>query len=122
MFDAMVSQGRGGPEGFARLIATEPARLFGLANKGAIAVGMDADLVIWNAARQVTYGACDLHDNVGYNPWQGRTVTGWPEQVILRGRTIVQDGRFLATPGSGRWIARPDLATRPNGPVTRAPT
>lgn len=122
MFDAMVSQGRGGSEAFARLTATEPARLFGLANKGAIAVGMDADLVIWNPGRQVTYGADDLHDNVGYNPWQGRTVTGWPEQVILRGQTIVQDGRFMATPGCGRWIARPDLATRPNGPVTRVPT
>jgi len=115
MFDAMVSGGRGGPEAFAQMTATTPARLFGLPNKGAVAVGMDADLVIWDPVRQVTYGADDLHDNVGYNPWQGRTVTGWPEQVILRGKTIVRDGRFLATPGSGVWIGRPDLAARPNG-------
>jgi len=116
MFDAMVTKGRGGPEGFAAITATQPAQVFGLPGKGAIAIGMDADLVIWNPARQVTYGADDLHDNVGYNPWQGHTVTGWPEVVILRGQVIVRDGQFLAAPGSGRWIARPDLATRPNRP------
>lgn len=120
MFDAMVSRGRGGPLAFARLTATEPARLFGLPNKGAIAVGMDADLVIWDEGRQVTYGADDLHDNVGYNPWQGRTITGWPDRVILRGKALVQDGQLLGIPGSGQWIARPDLATRPSGPPTKA--
>lgn len=113
MFDAMVTQGRGGPAGFARLTATEPARLYGLAGKGAIAVGMDADLVIWDEDRLVTYGPDDLHDNVGYNPWAGRTVTGWPQVVILRGQTLVRDGAFRGSPGGGRWIARPDLATKP---------
>lgn len=120
MFDAMVSQGRGGPLAFAELTATAPARLYGLPGKGSIAVGLDADLVIWDPARQVTYGADDLHDNVGYNPWQGRTVTGWPERVILRGQTLVRDGRFLGSPGNGRWIARPGLATRPNGAPSMA--
>ena len=113
MFDAMVSKGRGGAVAFAKATATTPARLYGLPHKGAIAAGMDADLVIWNQTRQVTYGADDLHDNVGYNPWQGTTVTGWPEQVILRGTTIAQNGGFYGTPGSGQWIGRPDLATRP---------
>lgn len=115
LFDAMVTQGKGGPLAFAEVTASAPARLYGLTKKGAIATGMDADLVIWNPSRQVTYGANDLHDNVGYNPWQGHTVTGWPEQVILRGQTLVQDGQFLGTPGCGQWIARPTLATRPNG-------
>jgi dihydropyrimidinase len=115
MFDAMISKGRGGPEAFAEITSTAPARIFGLQRKGAIASGMDADLVIWNRTRQVAYGADDLHDNVGYNPWRGHTVTGWPEQVILRGRTIVKDGAFQATPGSGQWIGRPYLATNPNG-------
>lgn len=115
LFDAMVTQGKGGPLAFAQVTATTPARLYGLTNKGAIATGMDADLVIWNPTQQVTYGANDLHDNVGYNPWQGHTVTGWPEHVILRGQTLVQDGKFLGTPGCGKWIARPTLATRPNG-------
>ncbi len=119
MFDAMVAKGRGGPQAFAAVTATTPARLYGLLHKGAIAEGMDADLVIWNPTRQVTYGADDLHDNVGYNPWQGQTVTGWPELVILRGQIIVKDGQFLGTPGCGKWIDRPDLATRPNGKTDR---
>jgi dihydropyrimidinase len=115
MFDAMVSSGRFGPEAFAQITSTVPARLYGLPNKGAIAEGMDADIVIWDSTKEVTYGANDLHDNVGYNPWEGRTVTGWPEHVILRGQTIVKNGEFFATPGSGQWIGRPELATKPNG-------
>ena len=107
MFDAMVTRGRGGPEAFARVTATAPAELYGLRNKGALAVGMDADVVIWDPEKSVTYGADDLHDNVGYNPWEGRKVIGWPEQVILRGKPIVRDGAFLASPGSGMWIDRP---------------
>jgi dihydropyrimidinase len=113
MFDAMVTQGRGGPMGFAEVTATAPARIYGLQGKGAIAPGLDADLVIWNPARQITYGPDDLHDNVGYNPWNGVTVTGWPEHVILRGQAIVTDGQLLAVPGCGRWVARPELATKP---------
>lgn len=115
MFDAMVSNGRGGPEAFARLTATAPARLYGLKRKGAIAEGMDADIVIWNPDKQVTYSADDLHDNVGYNPWEGRCIQGWPEHVILRGETLVKEGAFFGTPGHGQWIERPELATKPNG-------
>ena len=113
LFDAMVTQGRGGPEVFAELTSTAPARLYGLRQKGSIEEGMDADLVIWDSAKTVTYGANDLHDNVGYNPFEGYSVTGWPEQVILRGEMLVKDGRFLGEPGSGMWINRPELATKP---------
>ena len=113
LFDAMVTQGRGGPEVFAELTSTAPARLYGLKQKGSIEEGMDADLVIWDSAKTVTYGANDLHDNVGYNPFEGYSVTGWPEQVILRGETLVKDGRFLGEPGRGIWINRPELATKP---------
>lgn len=115
LFDAMVTRGRGGPEAFAELTSHAPARIYGLPQKGAIAEGMDADIVIWDPEKTVTYGADDLHDNVGYNPFEGHQVTGWPEQVILRGRTLVSQGAFLGTPGSGRWIKRPQLATQPRG-------
>ena len=115
LFDAMVTRGRGGPEAFAELTSHAPARIYGLPQKGAIAEGMDADIVIWDPEKTVTYGADDLHDNVGYNPFEGHQVTGWPEQVLLRGRTLVSQGAFLGTPGSGRWIKRPQLATQPRG-------
>ena len=122
LFDAMVTKGTSDPEAFARLTATAPARLYGLAGKGEIAEGFDADIVLWDPDRRVTWGADDLHDNAGYNPWEGHTVTGWPETVVLRGRTIVRDGRLLAEPGSGRLVPRPTpgfTAERPPAPEVR---
>ena len=59
--------------------------------------------------KTATYAANDLHDNVGYNPWEGRQIKGWPEQVMLRGQMLVDGGTFLGTPGSGQWINRPEL-------------
>jgi len=109
MFDAMVSRGRTGPVEFADITATTPARLYGLPGKGWIEAGMDADLVIWDPDKTATYAANDLHDNVGYNPWEGRQIKGWPEQVMLRGQMLVDGGTFLGTPGSGQWINRPEL-------------
>lgn len=115
LFDAMVRDGGLGASKFVELTATGPAQLYGLPNKGHLALGMDADIVIWNPDRQMTYGDNDLHDNVGYNPWTGRTITGWPEQVYLRGSLLVDNGIFLGVPGQGNWIDRPELATPPTG-------
>ncbi len=109
LFDAMVSRGRLGPEAFVRLTATAPARLYGLDGKGDLTPGHDADIVIWDPEKKVAYGADDLHDNVGYNPWEGTTVAGWPETVIQRGTVLVRDGALLARPGMGHRIARPAL-------------
>jgi dihydropyrimidinase len=116
LFDSMVSAQDGqGPEAFAELTASAPARIYGLPNKGHISLGMDADLSIWDPGQTRTYGENDLHDNVGYNPWQGRTIKGWPTCVLLRGSVLVEDGKFMGQPGTGQWIERPDLTTRPTG-------
>jgi dihydropyrimidinase len=117
LFDEMVSRGRGDIETFVQLTSTAPAELYGLQRKGRIAVGMDADIVVWDPDRTSIYGRNDLHDNVDYNPWEGREIRGWPEHVILRGTTLVDDGRFLGQPGQGKWIDRPALATQPRGKV-----
>lgn len=109
LFDAMVSQ-RGDPEAFAKVTATAPADLYGLPGKGRIAVGMDADVVIWDGTRRVTYGSDDLHDDVGYNPWVGHQITGWPQTVMLRGQIIAQGGEFYGEPGQGRWLPRTGLS------------
>ena len=115
LFNAMVTEGRGGPQAFAQWTSQAPAALYGLATKGAIAIGKDADLVIWDPDKTVTYQGDDLHDNVGYNPWEGYRVTGWPEDVYLRGRPLVKDGTFLGTPGCGQWMNRPKLTIREEG-------
>lgn len=112
LFDAMVTRGRLGPEKFVEITASAPARLYGLESKGRIAPGMDADVVIWDPARCHTYGAADLHDNVGYNPYEGASVTGWPETVILGGNVLVENRGFAGTPGQGRWIMRDGIGAR----------
>jgi len=107
MFDAMVSKGRLGLSKFVELTATAPARIYNLApRKGSIAIGADADLVVWDPERQVTITDATMHDRTGYSPYAGRTVTGWPAVVLRRGEVIVRDGRLEAKPGSGRFIAR----------------
>ena len=104
MFDAMVSRGRGGLQAFVALTATEPARAFGLPGKGSLATGMDADIAIWDPAVSHTYGANDLKDNVGYNPFEGTTITGLPVTVLSQGQVIVEDRQLNAPPGRGKWV------------------
>ncbi len=111
IFSAMTGPGGAGVEAFVALTSTNPARLYGLEGKGDIAQGHDADLTLWDPARAVRYGADDLHDNAGYNPWEGHSVTGWPETVILRGEVLVEGGQCVGTHGQGSAIPRPTLGT-----------
>lgn len=104
MFDAMVSGGRLGAQKFVELTATAPAEIFGLTNKGRIDVGCDADIAIWDPERKVTFREDDLHDATGYNPFAGRTVTGWPETVLSRGEIMIASGECRGRPGRGRRI------------------
>lgn len=107
LFDAMVKKGRAGLADFVRLTATEPARIYGLApKKGSIAIGSDADLVIWDAERKTTITHTTTHDRSGYSAYAGREIEGWPSHVVRRGQIIVQGGSLEATPGSGRFLPR----------------
>src|SRR5712691_3009891 len=105
LFDAMVSKGRLGLAKFVELTAEVPARIYNLAGKGAIAVGADADLAIWDPQRRVTLTGSLMRDLAGYTPYEGREVVGWPQTVLSRGKVIVENGRLLATPGDGRFLA-----------------
>jgi dihydropyrimidinase len=107
LFDAMVSQGRLGLAKFVELTATAPAKIYNLhPRKGSIAVGSDADLVLWDPKREVTLVHPMLHDRAGYTPYAGRTLTGWPETVILRGEPIIQEGRLKSRRGCGLFLPR----------------
>jgi dihydropyrimidinase len=107
LFDAAVTQGRLGVERFVELTSTAPAKLYGLyPKKGALAVGADADIVIWNPAKRVRLAAAMMHDRAGYTPYEGRALQGWPETVLCRGRVAVRDGSLHVAPGSGRFLAR----------------
>jgi dihydropyrimidinase len=107
LFDAAVTQGRLGLERFVELTSTAPAKLYGLyPKKGALVVGADADIAIWDATKAVRLSADMMHDRTGYTPYEGRVVKGWPETVLSRGRIAVRDGALHVTPGSGRFLPR----------------
>src|SRR5262249_60858562 len=74
--------------------------------RGALGVGADADIAIWDPAKTVRLSSAMLHDRAGYTPYEGRSVTGWPETVLSRGRIAVRDGRLHVAPGSGRFLPR----------------
>ncbi|MDF2434602.1 MAG: dihydropyrimidinase [Mucilaginibacter sp.] len=107
LFSEGVGKGRISLPQFVALGAANHARLYGLyPRKGLIAPGADADIAIWNPDREVTLSTATLHDRVGYTPYEGMTVRGWPEIVISAGRVIVENGQLHAQPGSGRFIPR----------------
>jgi dihydropyrimidinase len=107
LFDAMVSKGRLGLAKFVELTATAPAKIYNLhPRKGSIAIGADADIVVWDPKRQVTLSDDTFHDRTGYTPFAGRTVTGWPETVLRRGEVVVCTGKLGAKPGSGQFLRR----------------
>lgn len=117
LFDAMVSKGRMGLAKFVELTATAPARIYNLApRKGAIAVGADADIVLWNPEREVTLADHLAHDRTRYTPYAGRRIKGWPETVLRRGTVIVEDGTLRANAGSGTFLPRTGgEAAKPSG-------
>ena len=89
------------------LLATNPAKLFGLyPRKGTIAVGTDADIVIFDPEQRVTISAASNHTKADYNLYEGTEVVGAPELVLLRGNVLVENGELVAEPGIGRFVKR----------------
>ena len=105
LFSEGVGQGRLDLNAFVALTATNHAKLYGLyPKKGTIAVGSDADIAIWDPERETTVTNGMLHDNVGYTPYEGRRLKGWPVTVLSRGRVVVEDGKLAAARGSGAFL------------------
>ena len=117
LYSEGVGGGRIDLNRFVALASTNAARLYGLyPRKGTIAIGSDADLAIWDPDREITVTWDDLHDNVGYTPYEGRRIKGWPVTVLSRGRRVVDGGELLVERGSGEFLRceRPEAA-RPLG-------
>ena len=102
-----VREGRVSLSRMVALLATQPAKLFGLyPRKGTIAVGADADLVIFDPERRETLSASTQHSRCDYNLYEGTEVLGAPEHVLLRGTVLVEDGELVAAPGTGQFVRR----------------
>jgi dihydropyrimidinase len=107
LYDGGVRQNRISLNRFVQLVSTAPAKLFGLfPKKGTVAVGSDADLVLFDPNAVVTLSHKTLHMRVDYNPYEGRVVTGAPKTVIARGEVIIEGGKFTGKKGRGRFLKR----------------
>jgi dihydropyrimidinase len=95
------------PNRFVELVSTAPAKLFGLyPRKGTIAVGADADLVIFDPNEEHVISAKTHHMRVDYSMFEGIRVKGVPKTVLLRGRTVIDVGKFTGRPGAGQFLRR----------------
>jgi dihydropyrimidinase len=106
IFSEGVAAGRISASDFVRLTATHPAALFGLHNKGQIAPGFDADIVLWDPAKTVVLSNEVMQHAIDYTPYEGRAVTGWPVLTMRRGSVVMQDGEVTAAPATGRYLPR----------------
>jgi dihydropyrimidinase len=107
-----VRDGKIGLNRFVELVATAPAKMFGLfPRKGTIAPGSDADIVVFDPNHERTISAESHHMNVDYSAFEGMTVWGLPEVVLQRGSVLVESGEFHAKEGQGRFVPRSRLQT-----------
>jgi dihydropyrimidinase len=102
-----VRSGRITANQFVAYNSTNPAKIFGLyPRKGALLAGSDADIVLWNPEKKVTYGLAHAHQRTDYNLYEGWELTGMPEKVFLRGRMIVDGETWLGKSGDGQFLKR----------------
>jgi dihydropyrimidinase len=117
-----VRAGRISLNRMVELLCTNPAKLFGLyPRKGTLAVGSDADIVVFDPEKEMTISASTHHSKTDYNLFEGTTVTGSPEVVLLRGHVLVENDELAASPGIGQFVRRArfgeELATRARAAV-----
>jgi dihydropyrimidinase len=91
---------------YVDLVSSNAARIMGLyPRKGAIAVGSDADIAVLDPTRRGKVTASELHET-DYTPWEGHDIFAWPVMTMLRGKVMVENGQYLASPQDGRYLKR----------------
>jgi dihydropyrimidinase len=106
MHDGGVVCGKITANRWVELVSTAPARMFGLASKGVVAAGYDADIVVYDPTRRHTLSAATHHMDVDYSLYEGREVVGGSDVVLSRGKVIVDGETWLGKAGDGRFVKR----------------
>jgi dihydropyrimidinase len=106
MYTEMVGRRGYSLEKFVDLVSTNAAKIMGLyPRKGALTAGADADITVLDPAKRTTIRKEMLHES-DYSPWEGHEVHAWPVLTVLRGKIVVDDGRFFGDAKDGRYLFR----------------
>jgi dihydropyrimidinase len=107
VYTKLVATGRISLERFAAITSTNAAKILGMyPRKGAIAVGSDADIVLFDPNLRKKLTLTDLHADSDYSIWEGFECRGYPVMTILRGKVMVENGRLVGSSSDGRWLSR----------------
>jgi dihydropyrimidinase len=107
IYNAGVHGGRIDDHKFVDLVSTQAAKIFGLfPRKGTIAVGSDGDLVIFDPNAELEISAATHQMNIDYNMYEGMRVRGSADEVLLRGKPIVRERKYVGQPGDGQYVPR----------------
>jgi dihydropyrimidinase len=107
LYSEGVAAGRISLDQFVALTSANAARIFGLyPRKGAIAVGSDADIALWDPGHRRTIDGARMQSLSGYSVYDGWQVQGWPRFVVRRGQIVLADSQVTARPGDGQWLRR----------------
>ena len=113
IYNGGVAGGKIGLNRFVELTSTSAAKLFGLfPRKGTIAVGSDADIVIFDPNEEMTITAASHHMNVDYSAYEGMKVKGVTRTVLSRGRVVIDDGKYVGKSGDGQFLKRSTFSAR----------
>jgi len=113
VYNGGVAQGRINVNRFVELTSTSAAKIFGLfPRKGTIAVGSDADIVVFDPKKKITLSAKTHHMNVDYNCYEGMEVQGVTETVLSRGKVVVENGKYVGKAGDGQFLKRSTVQLR----------
>lgn len=113
VYNGGVAAGRISLNRFVEVTSTSAAKIFGLfPRKGTIAVGSDADIVVFDPKKKMTISAKSHHMNVDYNCYEGMEVTGVPEWVLSRGKLVVEKGDYVGCAGDGQFLKRSTVQLR----------
>ncbi|MDD6482763.1 MAG: dihydropyrimidinase [Lachnospiraceae bacterium] len=109
LYPYMLDAANSGKISFERVVevcSTNVAKIFGCDNKGAIAIGKDADIVIYDKDKDYTISVNNMHSDYDHTIWEGKKLHGYPVQTYLRGQLVYDNGEYVGTPGMGEYIKR----------------